>query len=497
MLFIAMFRKERNLTVPVSVQKDIKSRLGQGQSQRQIARELELSRNTVAKYAAREDFSPEPKITKPRSKMEPYAAIVTSWLAQDEKMPVKQRHTIQRVWERLVEEEGFTGSYHSVMRWIHRYRIEHRHPGQGFSELAWQAGQMQVDYGQARAVINGIEQVVYVLVATFPYSNARFAVASPAQNAECVCSGLRAIFEHIGQAPKRCVFDNAAGIGAKHRDGTATMTRLFEAFATHYGFQVTFTNPYSGNEKGHVENAVGFLRRNLMVPLPHATTLEELSEVFLHQCDNLLKRNHYRKNVPIGELFEDDLAACSYLPRIRFDACSWQRRIVDKVGNIHVDSHTYLAGAQYALTDVHVGIRAQSIEILNQAGQRIVEHPRSYTSDKTTVFDPIQALPNLIRRPGSYHQSLLRPLLPEELARYLDHADNSKRSAIFRIMYRACEIADFTCVAGSAADLIIHEMDLNADNLFLAVRATIQPPSTQAHKVNLAAYDALLPRTAS
>lgn len=69
MLFIAMFRKERNLTVPVSVQKDIKSRLGQGQSQRQIARELELSRNTVAKYVAREDFSPAPKITKPRSKI--------------------------------------------------------------------------------------------------------------------------------------------------------------------------------------------------------------------------------------------------------------------------------------------------------------------------------------------------------------------------------------------------------------------------------------------
>ncbi len=70
------------MTVPVSVQKDIKSRLGQGQSQRQTARELELSRNTVAKYAAREDFSPAPKITKPPSKMEPYAVIVTSWLAQ-------------------------------------------------------------------------------------------------------------------------------------------------------------------------------------------------------------------------------------------------------------------------------------------------------------------------------------------------------------------------------------------------------------------------------
>lgn len=485
------------MTIPVSVQKDIKTRLDQGQSQRQIARELHLSRNTVGKYVAKEDFSAQPKIVNPRSKMTPYASIVTGWLVQDEKIPPKQRHTIQRIWQRLVEEEGFTGSYHSVMRWVHRYRVEHRKPGQGFSELTWEPGLMQVDYGQARAVIDNTEQVVHVLVATFPYSNARFAVASPGENAQCVCSGLRMIFEHIGQVPTRCVFDNATGIGRKHHDGTVTMTRLFEAFATHYGLHVTFTNPHSGHEKGHVENAVGFLRRNMMVPLPHNRTLEELSGVLLDRCDKLLERSHYRKNVPIGELFEDDLTACRYLPRIGFDACSWQSRMVDKVGNIHVDNHTYLAGSQHALTHVHVGIRAQSIEILDQNGTRIVEHPRAYTSDSTTIFNPVDILPHLIRRPGSYRQSLVRPLLPYALANYLDHADNSRRSSVFRIMYRACEMADFSSVAASAARVINNEMELNLDNLFLAVRSTLQPPATPTNVVDLTPYDALLARTAS
>lgn len=401
------------------------------------------------------------------------------------------------MWERLVEEEGFTGSYHSVMRWIYRYRAERRRPGQGFSELVWEAGQMQVDYGQARAFIDGTEQVVHVLVATLPYSNARFAVASPAQNAQCVCAGLRMIFEHIGQVPTRLVFDNASGVGSKRRDGTVTMTRLFEAFATHYGINVTFTNPYSGHEKGHVENAVGFLRRNLMVPLPRVQSLEELSALLLSRCDKLLERNHYRKNLPIGDLFEDDLAACGYLPRIGFDGCSWQRRMVDKVGNVQVDNHTYLVGSQHALTQVHVGIRAQSIEILNQSGQRIIEHSRSYSADHATVFDPLSVLPNVIRRPGSYRQSLIRPLLPQALARYLDHADNSRRAAVLRMMYRACEIADFTSVATSAADLLTQEMELNPDNLFLAVRATLQPPTASTNTVDLTAYDALLPRTAS
>ncbi|WP_216382777.1 IS21 family transposase [Arcanobacterium phocae] len=389
------------MTLPVSVQKDIKDRLARGDSQRCIARELDLSRNTVAKYAAKEDFSPQPKVGRPRSKVDPFAQTIIGWLAGDEKMPVKQRHTIiQRVWERLVEEEGFTGSYHSVMRWMHRYRIEHRHPGQGFSELVWGLGHMQVDYGQARAVVNDIEQIVYVLVVTFPYSNARFAVAIPAENAECVCAGLRMIFEHIGYAPVRCVFDKATGIGRKHHDTTVTMTRVFEAFATHYGFEVTFTNPYSGHEKGSVENAVGFIRRNLMVPMPRARDLDELSGILLDWCNRLLTRDHYHKIVRIGDSLDDDLVACRSLPRIGFDACSWHRRIVDKVGNIHVDNHTYLAGSQYAGANVHVEIRSQSIEILDVGGKRIIEHRRTYTSDSVTVFDPLSVLPGLTRRPG-------------------------------------------------------------------------------------------------
>lgn len=58
-------------------------------------------------------------------------------------------------------------------------------------------------------------------------------------------------------------------------------------------------------------------------------------------------------------------------------------------------------------------------------------------------------------------------------------------------------MADFPSIASSAADLLTHEIELNPDNLFLAVRATLQPPTTSTNTVDLTAYDALLPRTAS
>lgn len=65
------------------------------------------------------------------------------------------------------------------------------------------------------------------------------------------------------------------GDGARQRhrggqDGTRELTesRLFSQFRAHYRFESRYCNPYSGNEKGSVENAVGFLRRNLLVPVP-------------------------------------------------------------------------------------------------------------------------------------------------------------------------------------------------------------------------------------
>ncbi len=78
------------------------------------------------------------------------------------------------------------------------------------------------------------------------------------------------VFEHIGGVPPVIVMDNATGAGRRNAKGEVTLTGVFSAFVAHYRLEVRFCNPYSGNEKGSVENAVGFLRRNLMVPPMHA-----------------------------------------------------------------------------------------------------------------------------------------------------------------------------------------------------------------------------------
>lgn len=144
------------MTKPVSIQQRIRILDAQGVSWRETARRLGVSRDTVRKYATMEDCSPKPAVRKGRrSLIDAYSGTVDSWLSADRLMPRKQRHTARCVYARLVEEEGFEGSYSTVQRYVKRWREEHRSDGDGYLELDWSAGVMQVDFGEAVATIGG------------------------------------------------------------------------------------------------------------------------------------------------------------------------------------------------------------------------------------------------------------------------------------------------------------------------------------------------------
>lgn len=69
---------------------------------------------------------------------------------------------------------------------------------------------------------------------------------------------------------------------------------------------------------------MGFLRRNLMVPEPEAATLAGLKEVLLGRRDALSSTTHYRKGLPPGELFSQDVAASLALPGVGFDPVRYE-----------------------------------------------------------------------------------------------------------------------------------------------------------------------------
>ena len=224
------------MTVPMSVQENIRTLDSHGIAGREIARQLGVSRDAVVKYTKQQDYSPKPPTPVPRptgSVLTGFETIIEKWLGEDQRRPRKQRHTAKRVFDRLVIEEKYTGSYSPVQRFVRKWNDLHRQAGEGFTELVWPAGTAQVDFGQAEAIIAGIRQILHIFVVTFPFSNMRFVQAYRGETAECVCHGLRTVFDHIGAAPRHLVFDNATGIG--RRVGTKVVeATLFGAFKLRY-----------------------------------------------------------------------------------------------------------------------------------------------------------------------------------------------------------------------------------------------------------------------
>lgn len=344
------------MTTPVCVRQRIRQLDRQGLSHREISRKLGVSRTTVVKYANHGDYSPKPLGSghAGRSLVDAgYSAVVDGWPAADLRMPVKQRHTATRVYERLVAECGFTGSYSSVQRWVKRWRREHRMESDGFAELEWAPGSMQVDF---------------------------------------------------------------------------TQTRLFSLFRAHYGFGPRFRDPCSGHGKGSVENAVGFVRRNLMVPMPSAESFQTLTRVWLDECGRVAGSDHCRHDVPVIELFEAEKDHMLPLPGVRFDLCDWRSVKADKTGAATIDANRYPAGPKWRSMRLQAGVRVFEIELRGPDGETITTPERIWGHSAKTQVDPASLLAIIARKPRIWGESPIRNDFPETVRVLLDRMDARTRS---------------------------------------------------------------------
>lgn len=332
--------------MPLDTVNDIRSMDAAGRPRSEIARVLHVSRNTVAKHADMEDMSPAAPMPQRRGRpaLEGNEEWIAGVLEADLGAPRKQRHTARRIYDRLVAERGYAGSYSTVQRFVRELRHARAAAGgEGYLELEWAPGTCQVDFGNFRAAVGGRTLDLKLLVATLPHSNDRQCVALMSQRSECLCAGLLEIFRRWGRAPAAMVLDNATEAGRMVR-GEVTESRLFSQFRAHYRFESRYCNPYSGNEKGSVENAVGFLRRNLLVPVPAFGTLPELNAFLAEGCAGVNAAARRRDGRPHGEACREDLAAMRALPGVEFDAVRWVAARADKRGYVEADGREYVAG---------------------------------------------------------------------------------------------------------------------------------------------------------
>lgn len=243
-----------------------------------------VSEPAVRKYRDMDDFSPAVKPKKKRtSKFDPYKSVVDSWLSQDRRRRAKQCHTAKHIYDRLVAECGFDGGYTTVQQYVRARKSELKRAKDEFLHFERAPAEAQVDFGVCDFRVLGIVREVHYLVVTFPFSNVSLVQCFWGENLECICEGLKAVFGFCGGVPLRLVFDNATGVGRRVGEAISTAD-AFGRFAAHYGLAFTFCSPYSGNEKGAAENAVGAVRRNVFVPMPRIDNLRAYNKRPLDAC---------------------------------------------------------------------------------------------------------------------------------------------------------------------------------------------------------------------
>ena len=373
-----------------------------GLSKSAAGRLFGIDRKTVAKIL-KHSVPPGYRRAKPpaRPKLDPFIPVIDQILEDDKSQLKKQRHTAQRIFERLRDEHGFTGGITIVTDYV---RERKRRTQEVFVPLSHPPGHAQVDFGEALGVIAGVQRKLHYFAMALPHSDAFFIKAYPAETTEAFCDGHVSAFAFFGGVPLSILFDNTTLAVAKILgDGTRKRTITFSELQSHYLFEDRFGRPGKGNDKGNVEGVIGFGRRNFLVPMPRFESFEALNAWLEEQClrrQDAVLRGH---SETIGERLLRDLDALMVLPPTPYDACEKVSTRATSISMVRYRGNDYSVPVAYAHHEVQV--RGYVGEVVIGAGTDVVaRHERSYDR-ADMIFDPLHFLPLLEKKTGALDQA--------------------------------------------------------------------------------------------
>jgi len=451
----------------------------EGKSQRAVAREFGLSRETVGKmlqYAVPPGYQRQQPIKRP--KLGPWLSVIDAILNDDKQRARKQRHTAKRIFERLKEEHGFTGGYTIVKDYV---RVATLRGQEMFVPLVHPAGEAQADFGEAMVVIAGVEQKAHYLAMDLPHSDDCFVVAFPAETTEAFLEGHVRAFAYFGGVPTRILYDNTRIAVAKILGGEERQrTRSFSELESYYLFADKFGRPARGNDKGKVEGLVGYARRNFMVPIPRASSWEELNLHLEASCRKRRERILRGHTQSIGERFEADRAAMLPLPAAPYEACEKISARVSSLSLVRYRGNDYSVPTEYGHRQVWVKGYVHEV-VIACASEVIARHQRSYERE-TVVFDPLHYLALLEQKTRALDQAA--PLagwqLPEcfaELRRLLEARLKKNGSREYVQVLRLMETFDIAEVTLAIEDALrLGTISFDAVRHLLLCRIERRPP---------------------
>jgi transposase len=389
--------------------KDLHER--QGLNASQIAKALALDPRTVSYWLAQEHFQPR-KPGQRHSKLDPFKQEIVRML---ERYPYSAAQVFQRL-----REHGFEGGYSLVKAYVRTVRPQ-RQPA--FLKLAFAPGECaQVDWGSFGAVqVGQTSRRLSFFVMVLCYSRMLYVEFTVSQTMEHFLACHQHAFEYFGAIPHKVMVDNLKSAVLKHAVGEAPVLHpRYADFAAHNGFRIVPCNVGKGNEKGRVENGVGYVKKNFLagLDLPDFSALNPAARQWLETVATV--RLHGETRQKPTDLWQQEKAALHPLPMHPFDIATVSQVRASRQFRSTLDTNRYSVPAYLAGQALTLKTYPDRL-CLYLGDQLIARHVRSY--DRYGDFeDPDHPKPLLAQRKKARdHQLLLRflTLSPRAEAYYL------------------------------------------------------------------------------
>ncbi len=290
----------------------------------------------------------------------------------------------------------------------------------GHDRLEHPPSEAQVDFGVMEVVKDGEYMDIHVLVMSYPYSNAAFAVPLPSENQECFLQGLKVLFNQSGGVPRKIRIDNLTPAVKNVRSKTeeAKLTDAFIQFQNHYGFDVQVCNPRSGHEKGSVENKVGYIRYNFLTTSPIMNSFEELTETLHVHLQKDRQRLHYEKEVLIEDLWGQEKKFLLDIPIEDYPIFKEIEAKVNKFNEAKLDNILVHIPRAANYPFIYFMLSWDKFKAVSPNGEILLEDFRPYMNRKRAI-PWVSIFKDWIRKPRVVPYSRYQKYLPGRVNDYL------------------------------------------------------------------------------
>jgi transposase len=370
-------------------------------SEREAAKEFGLARETVRKmlrYAAPPGYRRQQPARRP--KLDAWVGAIDRILEDDKARGKKQRHTAKRIFERLRDEHGYTGGYTIVKDYVRLRKLNQR---EMFVPLEHPPGDAQADFGEALAVIGGVERKAHYLTVDLPQSDDCFVMTFPAETTEAFLEGHNHAFAYFGGVPRTILYDNTKlAVARILGDGTRMKTRAFTELQSHYLFAKKF-GPARATTRGRWKGWWATRGGTSWCRTPRGATWKEFNAHLLVQSQKRRERKLRGHPQSIGERFEKDKEMLLPMPAAPYEACDKRSTRVTSMALVRYRANDYSVPVCWGHREVLVKGFVHEV-VICAASEVIARHPRSYEREDM-IFDPLHYLALLEQKPNALDQA--------------------------------------------------------------------------------------------